>query len=206
MSQIKIISFLFSFILLFFSFPAVSKSFDFENSQNFTDSFIQTVFELENWQEPELFFDEVKPYFDFHIIGRKLLGLGYRDFSNEEFNAFVEVFPLYEFNKMLSHLENIKNQEIEFIFERQREKEIRSGVLFKLEYRYERKSADSSNNNSQRGNLSFDVIKMKNQDHYKIINLSLNGANWLVQSRRYYNSLIERGKTPAEIINILKSE
>ena len=207
--MIKRVHFLFvSFFFLLFSFYAGSQEISFANPEEFTDAFVQTVFESENWDQAPLFLEEIKDYFDFKIIGRGILGIGYRDFSDEEFRRFVEVFPHFEISRLLSYLENFSG-ELDFeILRKPKGVEKKSGTLFNVDYKYKLKSSqesdvDEASDSSIFGYLSFKVLKKKNQDSYKIIGFSLEGVNWLIDRKRYYNELMNQGKTPAEIIDII---
>ena len=199
----KLGSFLFSLVVLLFSFSTLSKASAAESPEEFINSFIQTLFESENWNKPDLFFDEIKSYFDFHTIGRSLLGAGFRYFNKDEFNNFVKVYPPYEVSDLLSRLEELENDELNFTLVRQTTSKKKYGSMFKLYYDY-KKISSRTNHSSDSGRIKFTVIKRKNQEHYTIVNLSLDGVNWLSHRRRYYSDLIESEKQPNKVIRILR--
>ena len=199
-------SFLFSFIVLLFFFSTLSRVSVAESPEEFIDSFIQTSFESENWNKPDLFFDEIKNYFDFHIIGRNLLGAGFRYFNKNQFDNFVKIYPPYEVYDLLSHLEDLENHELNFTLVRQKTYITKYGSMFKFYYNY-KKISSRTNNSSDSGRINFTIIKRKNQEHYKIVNLGLNGVNWLAHRRRHYIKLIQESeKNPDAIIRILRKK
>ena len=176
-----------------------------ETKKTMTDDFIQALLQSENWDQPELLFNEIKEYFDFRIIGHSLIRSGYKKFSQEEFNDFVEVFPLFEVYKILPHIKKLSRKELAFKLLSQSESEKEYGTFIKFNYKYDKKSVlNRSSNNAKR--FSLIVFKMNNQDNYKIVNLGLNGVNWLSYRRNYYNNLINMEKSPREIIDIIKSK
>ena len=202
----KLGSFLFSFIVLLFSFSTFSKeSSAVESPKEFIDSFIQTSFDSENWNNSALFFDKIKDYFDFHTIGRSFLGANFRYFNKDEFDSFVKVYSSYEVYNLLSHLKDLENDELNLTLVKQKESKKRYGSMFKLYYKYKKVSSQTLSNNSfVSGKIIVTVIKRKNQEHYKIINLSLDGVNWLILRKEYYKKLIKSVKRPSEIIKILR--
>ena len=178
-------------------------------SRQFTDSFLATVFESDNLNNPELFFHEIKDYFDFSTIGRSLLKLEYQNFTSEEFKDFVKVFPPYEVYKLLTYVDKLSDKEVNFVFRRLQSKEKQYGTLYYIDYNYMTKRILENVSEDKAeipGRISFQVIKRKGQDEYKIVNIYLDGVNFILYRSKYYKNLVLKEKNPREIIQIIESK
>ena len=203
--MIKVSRFLFAFILLS-GFYALSEENVFETPEEFTDDFLQTFFESENWDQPELLFEEVKDYFDFHIIGRYLLMINIRKFSREQFNVFVEVFSKKEFERLFKRLDN-NLQNINYNVIKITELEKKSGTLFSVDYSLNKlETTHSSSTPFAIQKFSIEVFKRKDQDDYKIVNLGFNSIDFIVNRRSFYKSIASQYRgSPEKIIERIRN-
>ena len=180
-----------------------------ELSHQFTDSFLATVFESDNLNNPEIFFHEIKDYFDFSTIGRSLLKLEYKNFTSEEFKDFVKVFPPYEVYTLLTYVDRLSDKEVNFVFRRLQSTEKHYGTLYQIDYNYmtKKRVQNASEDTAEiPGRISFQVIKRKGKDEYKIINIYLDGINFILYRSRYYKNLFLEEKSPREIIQFIASD
>ena len=184
---------IFFLAFIFYSFSVFSQeNFTEKTPETFVNSFMEELFNLKNKNDPTVLFNEIESYFDFHTIGYNLLGVNVRDFNENQFSEFSQLFRFYEFKELYPRIKNINEDNLKLHLANKREIARELGVIYILRYNY------GTQTSSDRGEIEFYLIERG--DTYKIINLNLDGINWLVTRRRHYRSLWDRVvDTPEEM-------